>query len=92
MFVLPSLWNLIISTLVFILVAKYFRIYLEAKGLAKGMTRGTLVFAVAYLLSWGSAEIVDWTEAKISVPLPTTQNPDYLKQLLNIVEHPPLPQ
>jgi len=92
MFVLPSLWNLIISTLVFILVAKYFRIYLEAKGLAKGMARGTLVFAVAYLLSWGSAEIVDWTEAKISVPLPTTQNPDYLKQLLNIVEHPPLPQ
>jgi len=92
MFVLPSLWNLIISTLVFILVAKYFRIYLESKGLAKGMARGTLVFAVAYLLSWGSAEIVDWTEAKISVPLPTTQNPDYLKQLLNIVEHPPLPQ
>ena len=92
MFVLPSLWNLIISTLVFILVAKYFRIYLEAKGLAKGMARGTLVFAVAYLLSWGSAEIVDWTEAKIGLPLPATQNPDYLQQLLSIVDHPPLPQ
>ena len=88
MFVLPSLWNLIISTLVFILVAKYFRIYLEGKGLAKGMARGTLVFAVAYLLSWGSAEIVDWTEAKISVPLPATQNPDYLQKILDIVAKP----
>jgi hypothetical protein len=88
MFVLPSLWNLIISTLVFILVAKYFRIYLEAKGLAKGMARGTLIFAVAYLLSWGSAEIVDWTELTIGVSQPATQNPDYLQKMLDIVAKP----
>ncbi len=85
MFVLPSLWNLIISTLVFILVAKYLRIYLEGKGLAKGMARGTLIFAVAYLLSWGSAEMVDWTEVKIGVSQPATQNPDYLQKMLDIV-------
>ncbi|MEY3881663.1 MAG: hypothetical protein RIQ94_2459 [Pseudomonadota bacterium] len=92
MLTLPSLWNLIISTVVFILAAKYLHIYLEGKGLAKGMARGTLVFAVAYLLSWGSGEMVDWTEGKISVSQPTIQNPDYLQQLLNIVDHPPLPQ
>ena len=92
MLTLPSLWNLIISTVVFILAAKYLHIYLEGKGLAKGMARGTLVFAVAYLLSWGSGEMVDWTEGKISVSQPTTQNPDYLQQLLNIVDRPPLPQ
>jgi len=65
-------------------------IYLEGKGLAKGMARGTLVFAVAYLLSWGSGEIVDWTERKISLSQPTIQNPDYLQQLLNIVDRSPL--
>lgn len=92
MLTLPSLWNLIISTVVFMLAAKYLHIYLEGKGLAKGMARGTLVFAVAYLLSWGSGEMVDWTEGKISVSQPTIQNPDYLQQLLNIVDHPPLPQ
>jgi hypothetical protein len=92
MLTLPSLWNLIISTVVFILAAKYLHIYLEGKGLAKGMARGTLVFAVAYLLSWGSGEMVDWTEGKISVSQPTIQNPDYLQQLLNIVDRPTLPQ
>ncbi len=92
MLTLPSLWNLIISTVVFMLAAKYLHIYLEGKGLAKGMARGTLVFAVAYLLSWGSGEMVDWTEGKISVSQPTIQNPDYLQQLLNIVDRPTLPQ
>jgi hypothetical protein len=92
MFALPSLWNLIISTLVFIVAAKYLHIYLEGKGLAKGMARGTLVFAVAYLLSWGSGEMVDWTEGKIGVSQPATPSPDYLQQLMNIVDHHPLPQ
>ena len=88
MFTLPFLCNLIISTLVFIIAAKYLHIFLEGQGLAKGMTRGTLVFALAYLLSWGSGEMVDWTVEKIGYSQPATQNPDYLQQLLNIVAAP----
>jgi len=88
MFTLPSLWNLIISTLVFIIADKYVRIYLESRGLAKGILRGTLVFAVAYLFSWGSEELIDWTENKIGITKPATANPDYFKQLLDVVAAP----
>ena len=49
MFTLPSLWNLIISTLVFFVAVSYLRRYLEERGLPKGMTRGTLVFVLASL-------------------------------------------
>ncbi len=62
MFTLPSLWNLIISTLVFFVAVSYLRRYLEERGLPKGMTRGTLVFVLASLVSWGSGEAVDWTQ------------------------------
>jgi len=67
------------------MAAKYLRIYLEDQGLAKGMTRGTLVFALAYLLSWGSGEMVNWTTEKIGVSQPVIQSPDDLQQLLNII-------
>jgi len=85
MFALPSLWNLIISTFVFIIAAKYLHIFLEGKGLAKGMLRGTLVFAVAYLMSWGSGEMVDWTQEKIGIAQPAAQNPDDLQQMMKIL-------
>jgi len=85
MFALPSLWNLIISTFVFIIAAKYLHIFLEGKGLAKGMPRGTLVFAVAYLMSWGSGEMVDWTQEKIGIAQPAAQNPDDLQQMMKIL-------
>jgi len=83
MFTLPSLWNLIISTLVFIIADKYVRIYLESRCLAKGILRGTLVFAVAYLFSWGSEEMMDWTENKLGVSQPAIQIPDYLQHFLD---------
>lgn len=65
MFTLPSIWNLIITTLVFIWVAKRARTLLDKQGLSHGTTRSLLVFTLASLLSWGSGEAVDWTEAKI---------------------------
>ncbi len=85
MFTLPSLWNLIISTLVFFIAAGYFRRYLEDQGLPKGMTRGTLVFAIASLVSWGSGEMVDWGQEKIEGPQPVAQISDDLSQLLKVV-------
>ena len=85
MFTLPSLWNLIISSLVFFIAARYLHRYLEKQGLSKGMTRGTLVFALASLVSWGSGEMVDWTQEKIEGPQPLAKNSDDLSQLLKLV-------
>ncbi len=85
MFTLPSMWNLIITTLVFFIAASYLGRYLEEQGLPKGMTRGTLVFVLASLVSWGSGEAVDWTQQKIKGPQPAAQTSDDLSQLLKLV-------
>ena len=85
MFTLPSPWNLIISTLVFFIAAKYLHRYLEEQGLPKGMTRGTLVFALASLASWGSGEMVDWTQEKIEGPQVPARTSDDLSRLLKMV-------
>lgn len=61
MFELPSMWNLIISTLVFFIAAWYIHRYLSEQGIPKGMTRGILVFMIAYLASWGAGKMADWT-------------------------------
>ncbi len=82
MFALPSMWNIIISTIVFIIAAWALRRYLDDIGMPKGMTRGLLVFVLAYVISWGSGELVDWAQAKINGPQPVAQTPEDLSQLL----------
>jgi hypothetical protein len=62
MFTLPTVWNLIISTLVFIAAAWYLHLYLDKQGVEKGMSRKLLVFVLASLVSWGSGEVVDWVQ------------------------------
>ncbi len=87
MFTLPSMWNLIISTIVFLIAAKHLHRYLEGQGLPTGMTRGTLVFVLASLASWGSGELVDWSQAKIQGPqvIAQSSDTDELTQLLKLV-------
>ena len=82
MFTLPSMWNLIISTIVFFIAAWYIHRYLNEQGVPKGMTRGILVFTLASLVSWGAGEVVDWTQEKIEGPQPAAQTSDDLSQLL----------
>ena len=82
MFSLPSLWNIIISTIVFVIAAWYIRRLLVEQGLPKGMTRGLLVFVLAYVVSWVSGELVDWAHDKIYGVAPPTQVEQDLKQLL----------
>ncbi|HEX5363959.1 MAG TPA: hypothetical protein VFW59_06800 [Gallionella sp.] len=62
MFALPSLWNLLISTIVFFIAAWYIHRYLDEQGIPKGMTRGLLVFVLASVVSWGAGEAVDWLQ------------------------------
>ena len=82
MFSLPSLWNILISTIVFVIAAWYIRRLLDEQGLPKGMTRGLLVFMLAYVVSWVSGELVDWAHDKIYGVAPPTQVEQDLKQLL----------
>lgn len=86
MLTLPSVWNLVISTLVFFIAARYFHRYLDVLGIPKGMTRGILVFSLASVVSWGSGEMVDWTQEKIEGPRPqVAQSSDDLSQLLTVL-------
>jgi predicted PurR-regulated permease PerM len=80
------MWNLIISTIVFLIAANYLHCYLEKHGLPKGMTRGILVFVIASFFSWSSGEMVDWTKEKIEGPQPITQTPNDLSQLLKLID------
>ena len=60
---LPSPWNLFASTIVFFLAVWYIRRYLDEQGIPKGMTRGTLVFVLAFMASWGAGAVVDWVQS-----------------------------
>jgi hypothetical protein len=85
MFELPSMWNLIISTLVFFIAAWYIHRYLNDQGIPKGMTRGILVLMIASLVSWAAGDAADWVQEKIEGPRPVAQTPNDLSQLLKEV-------
>lgn len=86
MFILPSIWNLIVSTIVFFIAAWYVHRYLDQQEMPKGMTRGILVFTLASLVSWGSGEAVDRVQEKIEGPRIAAKDPGDLSQLLKAVE------
>ena len=80
MFSLPFMPNLIISTVVFIIAAWYLNRFFDGQGFPKGVSRRFVVFFLAYLLSWGSSEIVDWAVGKPVKAKSTTE----LSQLFNM--------
>ncbi len=65
MFEIPSLWNFVVSMIVFAVAAWWIRDWLEAAGIPKNMLRGLAVFILAYFLSWASGEAADWVHDKI---------------------------
>lgn len=85
MFTLPSMWNLIISTIVFFIAARYIHRYLDEHGLPKGVTRGMLVFVIASLVSCGAGDVVDWTQQEMGGSQPAAQTSGDLTQLLKEV-------
>ncbi len=88
MFTLPSMWNLIISTIIFFIAVWYLRLYLDKQGIPKGMTRGLLVFVLASVVSWAGGEMVDWTQEKIEGPQAATQDSVDLSQMLKAIGQP----
>jgi hypothetical protein len=79
------MWNIIISTVVFIIAAWYIRRYLNAQAIPAGMARGLLVFVLAYVVSWGAGAVVDWAQEKIEGPQPVAKTSDDLLKLLEVV-------
>jgi hypothetical protein len=73
MLMLPSMWSLLISTLVFFVAFAYLRRYLEEQGIPKGTTRATLIFTFAFLLAWGAEKAAEWTQEIIEGPAPVVQ-------------------
>ena len=73
MFSLPSVWNVVISTIVFMVAAWYARRFLDEMGIPKGIARGIAVFVLAYAVSWASGEVVDFIQAKIEGPQAATK-------------------
>lgn len=78
---LPSIWNIVISTIVFFVAVWYFNRWLNGQGIPKGMTRGLLVFVLAYLVSWGTGELVDW----MAGPQPQVEMSRDASQLLELL-------
>jgi 4-amino-4-deoxy-L-arabinose transferase-like glycosyltransferase len=89
MFELPSMWNLIISTIIFFVAAWYIHRYLDENGIPKGATRGLAVFVLASVVSWGAGEVTDWIHDKIEGPAPKSQTQADLSQLLKAVGQTP---
>ena len=84
---LPSMPNLIISTIVFFIAAWFANRYLDEQGIPKGMTRGVLVFVLASLVSWGAGVAVDWVQG----PQAAAQSTADLSQLLKAAAGPQQP-
>lgn len=62
MFELPSMWNIVVSTIVFFVALWYLRRFFDEQGIPKGMTRSLSIFVLAYIVSWGSGAIVVWIQ------------------------------
>ncbi|MDX8379704.1 MAG: hypothetical protein R8K48_06620 [Gallionella sp.] len=61
---MPTVWNLIISTIVFFVGAWYIHRYLDEQGIPKGATRGIFVLVFATILSSGAGYLVDLVQEK----------------------------
>ena len=85
MFTRPSMWNIIISTIVFIVAAWYIRRYLNEQAIPAGMARGLMVFILASVVSWGAGIVVDWVQEKVEGPQPAAKSSDDLLKLLELV-------
>ncbi len=68
MFELPTLWNFVVSTLVFFIATAYVKRYLEGQGVADGRTRTILVLVLASVMSWGAGAAADWAEGQLDSP------------------------
>jgi hypothetical protein len=51
--------DLVVSTVVFFVVSFFVKRWLEDNDIPKGMTRGALIFAIAFAAAYGASWLVD---------------------------------
>lgn len=86
MFSLPSILNLIVSTIVFYIAANYIHSHLHYRGIPKGRKRNLWVLGLASLLSWGAGWAADWTQEKLEGQPPPAQTSVEVSQLMKAVD------
>jgi len=52
----------------------------------KGFTRGLLVFILAYVISWASGEVVDWSREKMYGPEPVSDTQKNLNEAFDLLK------
>lgn len=78
---MPSIWELIIPTVVFFAAALHFRRTLDEEDIPNGMTRSVLVFTLATVLSLVSGAAVSWVQEKFSKAPHAVQTPAEMPQV-----------
>ncbi len=66
MFALPSIPNVVFSTIVFFVTVWYLHRRLDEYDMPKGMTRSMLVFTLATVVSVAAGTVADWVFTKSS--------------------------
>jgi hypothetical protein len=82
MFTLPSIWNILISTAVFVVAFWTIKKWLASHELKQGATRSLLAFVLAYAVSYAAGALVDWGHDKLYGPTPPSPEEQAVKQLL----------
>jgi hypothetical protein len=83
------MWNLVISTIVFFIVAWYVRRFLEEQGFSHGKKRDLLIFVFASLVSWGAGEGADWVQEKIEGKSQVAKNSSDLSEIQKVINQIP---
>jgi hypothetical protein len=83
------MWNLVISTIVFFIVAWYVRRFLEEQGFNNGKKRDLLVFVFASLVSWGAGEGADWVQEKIEGKSQVAKKSSDLSEIQKVINQIP---
>ncbi len=87
MLTMPSMWNLMISTLVFFIAAWHIHRYLNEQGIPKGFARGITVLVLASVVSWSAGEAADWVQKKLEGPQPVAQTTEQpAEDLVKIIQ------
>lgn len=86
MFSLPSILNLIVSTIVFYIAANYIHSHLHDRGIPKGRKRSLWALGLASLISWGAGGAADWAQDKLEGQPPPLQTSAEASQLMKAID------
>lgn len=71
MFAMPSIWSILLSSIVFFVAAWYVRRLLIEQDIQKGFTLNVVVLTCATIASFGADKITNWIEHKVAGEKPT---------------------